>query len=53
MSRKLLSYTAISLVLGNSAISDVPNVAVDIAPVPSLVALVMDCACLPTLLIPP
>ena len=52
MSRKLLSYTAISLVLGNSAIADVPNVAVDIAPVHSLVARVMDGAGSPKLIIP-
>ena len=38
MSRKLLSYTTIGLILGSTAIADVPKVAVDIAPVHSLVA---------------
>ena len=52
MSRKLLSYTAISLVLGNSAIADVPNVTVDIAPVHSLVARVMEGVGSPKLIIP-
>ena len=42
MSRKLLSYTAIGLILGSTAIADVPKVAVDIAPVHSLVSRVMD-----------
>ena len=52
MSRKLLSYTAISLVLGNSALADVPNVTVDIAPVHSLVARVMEGVGSPKLIIP-
>ena len=42
MSRKLLSYTALGLILGNAAIADVPKVAVDIAPVHSLVSRVME-----------
>ena len=52
MSRKLLSYTAISLVLGNAAFADVPKVAVDIAPVHSLVARVMEGVGTPKLVIP-
>ena len=42
MSRKLLSYTALGLILGNTAFADVPKVAVDIAPVHSLVSRVME-----------
>ena len=52
MSRKLLSYTAIGLILGSTAIADVPKVAVDIAPVHSLVARVMDGVGSPKLVIP-
>ena len=52
MSRKLLSYTAIGLILGSTAIADVPKVAVDIAPVHSLVARVMDGVGNPKLVIP-
>ena len=52
MSRKLLSYTAIGLILVSTAIADVPKVAVDIAPVHSLVARVMDGVGSPKLVIP-
>ena len=52
MSRKLLSYTAIGLILGSTAVADVPKVAVDIAPVHSLVARVMDGVGSPKLVIP-
>lgn len=52
MSRKLLSYTAISLIFTSSAIADVPKVAVDIAPVHSLVARVMEGVGNPKLIIP-
>jgi zinc transport system substrate-binding protein len=52
MSRKLLSYTAISLIFASSAIADVPKVAVDIAPVHSLVARVMEGVGNPKLIIP-
>ena len=52
MSRKLLSYTAIGLVIGSTAIADVPKVAVDIAPVHSLVSRVMEGVGSPKLIIP-
>jgi len=52
MSRKLLSYTAIGLILGSTAIADVPKVAVDIAPVHSLVSRVMEGVGSPKLIIP-
>ena len=35
MSRKLLSFTAIGLILGSTSIADVPKVAVDIEQVHS------------------
>ena len=52
MSRKLLSYTALGLILGNTAFADVPKVAVDIAPVHSLVSRVMEGVGTPKLVIP-
>ena len=52
MSRKLLSYTALGLILGNAAFADVPKVAVDIAPVHSLVSRVMEGVGTPKLVIP-
>ena len=52
MSRKLLSYTALGLILGNTAFADVPKVAVDIAPVHSLVSRVMEGVGTPELVIP-
>ncbi|MEO1536151.1 MAG: zinc ABC transporter substrate-binding protein [Pseudomonadota bacterium] len=53
MSRKLLSATAMTLCLSSAAYADVPAVAVDIAPVHSLVARVMDGVGAPDLIIPP
>ena len=52
MSRKLLSYTALGLILGNTAFADVPKVAADIAPVHSLVSRVMEGVGTPKLVIP-
>lgn len=52
MSRKLLSLSITATLLGGTAIADVPNVAVDIAPVHSLVARVMDGVGTPDLIIP-
>ena len=52
MSRKLLSSTAAALALGTGAYADVPSVAVDIAPLHSLVARVMDGVGTPELVIP-
>lgn len=52
MSRKLLSYVASSLILGSTAIAEVPKVAVDIAPVHSLVSRVMEGLDSPKLIIP-
>ena len=42
MSSKLLPLSVTAALLGGTAMADVPNVAVDIAPVHSLVARVMD-----------
>ena len=53
MSRNLLPATLTSLLMGSTAIADVPSVAVDIAPVHSLVARVMDGVGSPDLIIPP
>ncbi|MFO8127642.1 zinc ABC transporter substrate-binding protein [Yoonia sp.] len=53
MSRKLISLSAIATLMGGTAMADVPNVAVDIAPVHSLVARVMEGVGTPTLLLPP
>ena len=52
MSRKLLSISAVAALLGSSAIADVPNVSVDIAPLHSLVASVMNGVGVPNLIIP-
>ncbi len=53
MSRNLISLSAIATLLGGTAMADVPNVAVDIAPVHSLVARVMDGVGTPDLILPP
>ena len=52
MSRKLLSLSISAALLGGTAMADVPRVAVDIAPVHSLVARVMDGLGTPDLIIP-
>jgi zinc transport system substrate-binding protein len=52
MSRKLISISAIATLLGSTAIAEVPNVAVDIAPLHSLVASVMSGVGVPSLIIP-
>ena len=53
MSTKLVPATLAAVLLGGTAIADVPSVAVDIAPVHSLVARVMDGVGSPDLVIPP
>ncbi|WP_120632071.1 zinc ABC transporter substrate-binding protein [Ruegeria sp. EL01] len=53
MSRKLLSVSITTALLGSAAVADVPNVAVDIAPVHSLVARVMEGVGTPDLIVPP
>ncbi len=53
MSRNLLSISITATLLGGTAIADVPNVAVDIAPVHSLVARVMDGVGEPSLIVQP
>ncbi len=53
MSRKLASFSAVATLIGGSALADVPNVAVDIAPVHSLVARVMEGVGTPGLILPP
>ncbi|APX13670.1 zinc ABC transporter substrate-binding protein [Tateyamaria omphalii] len=52
MSRKLLYLTIYAALLGGTAMADMPRVAVDIAPVHSLVARVMDGVGTPDLVIP-
>ncbi len=52
MSRTLLSLSASAALIGGTALADVPSVAVDIAPVHSLVARVMDGVGTPDLVIP-
>ena len=52
MSRKLFSISAVAALLGSSAIAEVPNVSVDIAPLHSLVASVMNGVGVPNLIIP-
>ena len=52
MSRKLLPVSITAALLGGTAIADVPNVAVDIAPVHSLVARVMEGVGTPDLIVP-
>ncbi|MEL7105695.1 MAG: zinc ABC transporter substrate-binding protein [Pseudomonadota bacterium] len=53
MSKKLLSLSVTAALMGGTAIADVPNVAVDIAPVHSLVARVMDGVGTPRLIVQP
>ncbi len=53
MSRNLLSISITATLLGGTAMADVPNVAVDIAPVHSLVARVMDGVGEPSLIVQP
>ena len=51
MSRNLLPRSVTAALLGGTALADVPNVAVDIAPVHSLVARVMDGVGTPSLIV--
>ena len=53
MSRKLLPLSATAALMGGTAAADVPSVAVDIAPVHSLVARVMEGVGAPKLIVPP
>lgn len=53
MSRKLLTLSLSAALMGGTAFADVPRVAVDIAPVHSLVARVMDGVGTPDLIIQP
>ncbi len=53
MSRNLLSISITATLLGGTAMADAPNVAVDIAPVHSLVARVMDGVGEPSLIVQP
>ncbi len=53
MSRKLLPVSITAALMGGTAMADVPNVAVDIAPVHSLVARVMDGVGTPDLIVQP
>ncbi len=53
MSRKLLTLSVSASLLGGTALADVPTVAVDIAPVHSLVARVMDGIATPNLIVQP
>ncbi len=53
MSRMRASLSAIATLMGGTAMADVPNVAVDIAPVHSLVARVMEGVGTPSLILPP
>ncbi|MBO9434982.1 zinc ABC transporter substrate-binding protein [Ruegeria sp. R13_0] len=53
MSRNLLSISITATLLGGTALADVPSVAVDIAPVHSLVARVMDGVGEPSLIVQP
>ena len=53
MSRKLTSISAVTALLGSSAIADVPTVSVDITPLHSLVSSVMKGVGAPNLIIPP
>lgn len=53
MSRKLASLSAVATLMGGTTMADVPNVAVDIAPVHSLVARVMEGVGTPDLILPP
>jgi zinc transport system substrate-binding protein len=53
MSRTLLPLSFATVLLGGTAFAEVPNVAVDIAPVHSLVARVMDAVGTPDLIVQP
>ncbi|MCA0907085.1 zinc ABC transporter substrate-binding protein [Ruegeria marisrubri] len=53
MSRKLLPVSITVALMGGTAIADVPNVAVDIAPIHSLVSRVMDGVGTPALIVAP
>lgn len=53
MSRSLAPLSAVIALMGGTALADAPNVAVDIAPVHSLVARVMDGVGTPDLILPP
>ena len=53
MSRKLLTLSLTAALMGGTAFADVPQVAVDIAPVHSLVARVMDGVGTPDLIVQP
>ena len=53
MSRRLHSLTVTATLMGGTALADVPNVAVDIAPVHSLVARVMQGVGEPSLIVQP
>ena len=53
MSRKLLTLSLTATLMGGTAYADTPQVAVDIAPVHSLVARVMDGVGMPDLIIQP
>ncbi len=53
MSRKLLPVSITAALIGSTAIAEVSNVAVDIAPIHSLVARVMDGVGEPDLIVPP
>ena len=53
MSRKLLALSISATLIGGTAMADAPNVAVDIAPVHSLVARVMEGVGTPDLIVPP
>ena len=52
MSRTLTALSAMTALMGTTAMAEVPNVAVDIAPVHSLVARVMAGVGAPDLIIP-
>ena len=52
MSRKLLPVSLTAILMGGTAVADVPNVAADIAPVHSLVARVMEGVGEPDLIVP-
>ena len=53
MSRNLLPLSLTAILMGGTAMADVPRVAVDIAPVHSLVARVMEGVGMPDLILPP
>ena len=53
MSRKLITISTIMTLMSTSVIADVPNVAADIAPIHSLVSIVMDGVGAPKLIVQP